>query len=166
MGLGPFPVGAILLLVSVAIARPARSQDAAPRVLPELRADAIVAHATAAQLGAGAFYALTGNFWLGADLAGGIVVGDDRRGRASARADVEGRIHFDTGLSPRWMPYLLGGISERVGGRARGMLYALAGIGVQGPTTHRVVPAVELGLGGGVRVGVVLQPGTSRGRGG
>src|SRR6185437_5701585 len=68
MGLGPFPVGAILLLVSVAIARPARSQDAAPRVLPELRADAIVAHATAVQLGAGAFYSLTGNFWLGADL--------------------------------------------------------------------------------------------------
>jgi hypothetical protein len=111
------------------------------------------------------FYPLSENIWLGADLAGGLAAGNHRGSRLSGRADILGRIHFATSLSPHWAPYLVGGVSERVDARDRAVPYAVAGVGVEAPPTHQLVPALELGLGGGVRIGIVLRPGVPRGRG-
>ena len=54
-------------------------------------------------------------------------------------------------------PYAGGGASLRYdeGGRARG--YMVAFMGVEGPPMGGVLPALEVGLGGGARVGVTLR---------
>jgi len=49
------------------------------------------------------------------------------------------------------------GGSLRADERSHGRLYALAALGVEGPAAQHIRSALELGLGGGVRVGIALR---------
>ena len=120
-----------------------------------------VAHAqqtgSTIQVAAGAVGSIGEYLRVGGDLGGGILGGDGRGTRLGARADAYGRFHVDPLAQSRWAPYLVAGGSLRTDERSRGRLYVLAALGVEGPASHHVVPAFELGLGGGVRFSVALR---------
>jgi hypothetical protein len=131
------------------------AQETTASLAPEIRADALVARSPAYQLAAGAALPTGDYLWLGADLGAGIVAGP--RLEPSARVDVTGRLWFDPNSETHWAPYLVGGMSYRADGGARGALYLLIAVGVHAPPSHGLVPALEVGLGGGVRVGIVIR---------
>jgi hypothetical protein len=145
----------------VLAARPTPAQQAASRFAPEGRVDVVVARATAVQGGAGASTPLGTSFRLGAVAGVGAILdgGSTDGSRVSARVDVFGRLLVDPLKEWRWGPYVGGGASVRsdYGHRPRGYLLAL--LGVEGPWMGGWIPAIELGLGGGTRIGVVLQRG-------
>lgn len=89
-------------------------------------------------------------------LAAGAVQGADEVWRGSQRGDLVLRFLLDPfGERPRgW--YGGAGVSvQHVAGRSRGSLLLLAG--VEGRTRRGVRPALELGLGNGVRIGIVFR---------
>lgn len=89
-------------------------------------------------------------------LAVGAVRGDDNVWIGSQRADLVVRFLLDPfGERPRgW--YGGAGVSvQQVAGRGRGSLLLLAGL--EGRVRRGVRPAIEVGLGGGVRLGAVLR---------
>lgn len=89
-------------------------------------------------------------------LAAGAVQGSDDVWRGSQRADLVLRFLLDPfGERPRgW--YGGAGVSvQQVEGRSRGALLLLAG--VEGRSRRGVRPAIEVGVGGGVRLGFVLR---------
>jgi hypothetical protein len=157
-------------VVACALAAPLAAQSE-PRVQPELRADVIVTAATAYHLGLGANGRLTNYVRLGALAGAGMTARaspDDVK--PSVRADLVGRFLLDPFRERRWGPYGAAGLSVRVeseqrsgGGdtndevlRTRG--YLLIAFGVEGPEVgNRLLPALELGFGGGTRVGLVLR---------
>ncbi len=143
--------------------RVAWCQQAGSDVQPELRVDLLAARSSAVQLAAGAVWPAGEYLRLGGDLGAGVA-GGTRGPFFSTRADFYGRFHPDPRAESRWAPYLVGGGSFRADQRARGHLYALAAVGVEGPEHHAVVPAFELGLGGGVRAGIVLRRGLANRR--
>ncbi len=156
-------VRASVFLTACVWPRLAWSQQAGSEVQPELRADLVAARSSAVQLGVGAV-APTGEYLrLGGDLAAGVAGGTGGP-FFSSRVDLYGRFHLDPRGESRWAPYLVAGGSFRADERARGRLYALAMAGVEGPVSHPVVPAFELGLGGGVRAGIVLRRGLANRR--
>jgi hypothetical protein len=75
----------------------------------------------------------------------------------SGRVDGFARFHFDPFRESRWAPYGGGGISGRFdkGDGARAFLLLL--LGFDGPIHGGMTSAVELGLGGGARVGVIIR---------
>jgi hypothetical protein len=151
-------IGRSPALVSLAVAMRvscAGAQATGPSLAPELRADAIVAQSTAFQLGGGAALSTGDYLWLGADVGFGVVTG--RTLEPSASFDVTGRFHLDSDGDVHWAPYLVGGMTYRADRGARGALYLLIALGVHAPARAGIVPAVEAGLGGGVRVGIVLR---------
>jgi hypothetical protein len=143
--------------------RAAWCQQAGSVVQPELRADLLAARSSAVQLAVGAVAPAGEYLRLGGDLGAGVAGGTGGP-FFSTRADFYGRFHLDPRAESRWVPYLVAGGSFRADQRARGRLYALAAIGVEGPAHHAVVPAFELGLGGGVRAGIVLRRGLANRR--
>jgi hypothetical protein len=141
----------------LAVARAASAQSADPTTQPELRADVIAARSTTLELAGGAAFPAGDDLLLGGDVGLGAVAGGGLGWRPGARLDVTGRLHLDRSTDTRWAPYLIAGTSYRVDTRARGALYLLAAVGVHAPATHGITSAIEAGLGGGVRVGVVLR---------
>ena len=138
---------ALLLLASTARAQP----------VPELRADAFLGRTTGAQLGlgvaldAGGYTRLALIVGAGAERRpGGALVGVQR-------AEAVARFHFDPLRQTRHGVYAGGGIGARhtPGGPLRALLVAL--LGVEGPPHGGIAAAVEAGVGGGARVGVVLR---------
>jgi len=106
---------------------------------------------------------------LGLYLRGGLVLGAGAgRHGFEGRSDLIGRFSFDPFRQSRWAPYGGAGLSARYNsteeGRAKG--YLLVFLGIEGPLASRStgwVPAFEVGLGGGARVGVGVRRGV-RGR--
>jgi hypothetical protein len=125
---------------------------------PELRADFLGARTGAMQLAAGMVAPAGDYLRLGGDLGAGVA-GGAHGPFLSSRADFYGRFHLDPRAESRWAPYLVAGGSFRADAGTRGRLYALAAVGAEGPASHPIVPAFELGFGGGVRAGVVLRRG-------
>jgi len=139
----------------------AQAPAAARRPRFEARADLIAARATAVHGALGLVVPL-GTYARASAVAGGgtIALGGETRG--SARADAVVRFLFDPFLERRWGPYGGAGVSAlyTAGGHDRGggwRGYLLAVAGIEGPPAHGVLPALELGLGGGTRIGVVLR---------
>lgn len=133
----------------------AQGQQSGGRPRPLVRADVLASHSTAAHLALG-ITVPAGNY-VRVDVAGGggaeWAAGESR---ASARGDLVARFVLDPFRQSRWSGYGGGGIGAlRSGGRWRGHLLAV--IGVEGPATKGMLPALELGLGGATRVGVVLR---------
>jgi hypothetical protein len=154
----------LLLAVCTLTAGSRASGQAAPgrsSVQPELRVDAIASgdNTVALQLGLGAELPLGYYARAGIIGAGGATFRNDVT-TGSGRADVLVRFLLDpfretswgisagAGLSVRYEPILTPNkLTE----------FLVAVIDVEGPRMHRIVPAVQVGLGGGWRAGLVLR---------
>lgn len=126
-----------------------------PRPYPEIRADGIVGRGSALQLGAGPVVPVGYYVRIGIIGAAGVV----RRGGATLadeRIDVTARYLLDPFRETRDALSLGGGVSlvseER---HVRPYLVLVADL--EGRRHDAWTPALQLGLGGGARVGVVLR---------
>lgn len=163
---GVVPLAFAMLLAAPTLARTAAAQSpgairvGAPQ--PELRADAIVgADRRAYQLGAGVLWPVGRAVRAGVVLAAGVA---DGAGLESPdigwRAELVGHFVLRASEAGRARLYVGAGVGalstddERRGGDARALVHALVGVAGGGAGW---APAVELGIGGGVRLGVVLR---------
>jgi len=141
------------LALALLSAREAVAQRAGPR--PLVRADVVLARASALQGALGLTLPL-GNYVRLDAVAGAGVERSGGATHGSARGDLVGRFLLDPFRQSRWSGYAGGGLSAlRTEDDWRG--YLLAVVGVEGPGARGLLPALELGLGGGARVGVVLR---------
>jgi hypothetical protein len=156
---------AALALTLVAAPAPllAQAVEFKPPVQFEMRADVLAGPPAGAQVGLGANVAA--GYWLriGVDAAAGASARDGSA-FASGRVDVVTRYLLDPFREVSWAPYVGGGFTAQWDRRAtrRGDLLLLAGI--EGPVHGGWLTSVELGLGGGARLGVVLRRARSNGR--
>ena len=153
----------VMLMISLGFATPpviGGAQIVQQKLQSEGRVDAIFSRSA----GVEAAYGLT--VPVGIYVRSGIVagIGAGRHG-TEGRTDLIARFSFDPFRQSRWAPYAGAGLSgryrsERDGG---GRAYILVFLGVEGPLALGVregwVPAFEVGLGGGARVGVILRRG-------
>jgi hypothetical protein len=165
-------VVACLLAVGAAGA-PATTQaqvPAAPPVSPELRLDLITGRDAAVQAGIGVQIPAGYYVRVGVDAAVGVALGDSSsRGsadhRLDGRLDVLARFLLDPFRQTAYGLSAGGGVSLRAepGDHVRPLL--LVAIDIEGRRSRAgVVPAIQLGLGGGARIGVVLRRGAAGAR--
>jgi hypothetical protein len=154
-----------LLLAAGTLTALARARgQAVPRgspVQPQLRVDAIASreNTVALQLGLGAELPLGYYARAGVIGAGGVTFRNDVT-TGSGRADVLVRFLLDPFRETNWGVSAGAGISVRYEpGLSPNKLteFLVALIDVEGPRMRRVVPAVQVGLGGGWRAGLVLR---------
>ncbi|MEP6904451.1 MAG: hypothetical protein ABI875_00130 [Gemmatimonadales bacterium] len=126
---------------------------------PEFRIDGIIAGVSALQAGAGV--TMVSGTYVRTGVVGGL--GFSRDG-LSGRIDGFARFHFDPFRQSGWAPYGGGGISGRFDRVAGARAYLLLLAGLDGPIKNGITPSVELGLGGGARIGVILRRGTAERR--
>jgi hypothetical protein len=159
---------AVLAGLLVAVAAPGvLSAQAAPqiKVQPEVRLDAIVSdRRSSLQAGAGAEIPVGYYARIGVIGGMGAQTGGDARG-AFGRVDVLGRFLFDpfrqsaVGLSAG------GGVSLRAERGEPVRPFLVAAVDIEGRrSSGGISPALQLGLGGGVRIGAVLRWGAARAR--
>jgi hypothetical protein len=152
------PAGRVARAVAVVLlahATAAAAQVSHQSPQPEIGVDAIAGRATAFQVAAGAALPTGDYLWLGGDLGFGVVTGHDVG--PSMRFDATGRFHPDQNHDAAWGPYLVAGLSYLANAHQRGGVYVVGGIGLHAPAQRGVVPALEVGLGGGLRFGVVIR---------
>jgi hypothetical protein len=152
----------VSLVLTLATARAAHGQAGYElRVTPELRADVIRIHDTfGGEFGAGVQVPLGYYTRIGVTAAYGAV-----QPNASGRLDVVARFLFDPFLQQRWGLSAGGGISLRALENDRVRPYLLTVIDLEGPHTPTgASPSLQLGLGGGVRLGAALRWGARRNR--
>ncbi len=156
----------VLVAVIVCAARasaqvrgPTASDNSAKTVDAEMRLDGIISRVSAVQLGVGLMTTAGYYVRLGADGA----LGFSRNG-LSGRIDGLARFHFDPFRQSRWAPYGGGGISGRFDKGEKARAYLLVFWGMDGPVSGGVAPSVELGLGGGGRIGIILRQARKEGR--
>jgi hypothetical protein len=126
------------------------------RIQPEARVDFIDARAAAAHVGVGVSIPASTYVRLGIVAAAGQAW---RHGEASAAGRVDGLVRFvvDPLREFRWAPYAAGGIGGIYDGEEEWRAVLVGVLGIEGPGVGSVVPAFEIGFGGGVRVGVALR---------
>ena len=130
------------------------------RLQTEYRLDALVARTTGGEAAIGV--SVPAGLYVRTGLVAGVGAG---RHGAEGRTDLFSRFSLDPFRQSRWAPYAGAGISGRYrndrDGGARA--YLLVFLGAEGPLplgrTSGIVPAVELGLGGGARFSVILRRG-------
>lgn len=147
-------------------AEPLRAQQAfvfVPRVQPEWRADLVVARRTALLAMAGANVPLGYYLRAGAALGAGTVWRSTGAALAT-RADITARFLLDPFGEAGWGPYVGGGLTATRERWERPHLGLLLVLGVEGRRRARWTPSVELGLGEGARLGVVLRRSRKNGR--
>ena len=163
------PAGALVAVVLVA--QPSAAQlPAAPRIVPELRADLITGDRAAVQAGGGVHVPAGYYVRIGVVAAGGVSV-DDPFGsgpgthrRASGRVDLLARFLLDPFRQTRYGLSVGGGVSLRADEGERGRVLLLVAVDVEGRRSARgLVPALQVGLGGGGRVGIILRYAASTG---
>jgi hypothetical protein len=93
----------------------------------------------------------------GAALGLGIVADENDNWRTSYRLDVTSRFLLDPFAERRRAFYAGGGLTVRADGEANPVARLLVVVGIEGNPQRRRVPAIELGLGGGVRLGLVFR---------
>jgi hypothetical protein len=136
-------------------AQPPGARPAA-RFQPEARADFIDARAEAAHFGAGVAVA-AGTYARLAIIGGAGRAWTDDGSRAAGRVDALVRFVVDPLGEFRWAPYAFGGVGALYDTAERWRGVIVGGLGVEGPIAGGVVPAVEVGFGGGARVGLVMR---------
>ncbi len=128
----------------------------------EVRLDAIFARSAGVEAACG--FTVPVGIYVRSGIVGGVGFG---RHGAEGRTDFVSRFSFDPFRQTRWAPYAGAGLSGRyrseLDGGARA--YLLVFLGVEGPLAlgelSGWVPAAEVGLGGGARVGVILRRGVN-----
>lgn len=124
----------------------------------EGRLDGIFAKSGGVEAGFGV--SVPTGLYVRSGLVAGIGVG---RHGVEGRTDVISRFSLDPFRQSRWAPYGGGGISGRYRSKLDGgaKAYLLVFVGLEGPLplgrTSGWVPAIEVGLGGGARIGFVLR---------
>ena len=155
MGLG-------LALVFVVAARTdaqAVRRAADSRIRPEIRLD-YLASPDGVQAGAG--IAVRMSTYVRLAVTGGLGPNlEDDVERLGWRADLLGRFHLDPFRERRWAPYAAAGVSVR-GAGSEAEEYLVALFGLEGPLAGGWSPAIEVGVGGGARAGLVLRRGGMR----
>jgi len=148
----------LLLIVGAAGAADAqnRSPRGAPRVQPEARADYIDARGATAHLGVGVSVPAGTYVRLGVVGAAGQAWRDGDA-VAAGRVDAVARFVVDPLREFRWSPYAAGGLGGMYDQIERWRAVLIGTLGVEGPAMGAVVPAIEVGFGGGTRVGVVFR---------
>jgi hypothetical protein len=152
----------LTLPLTLAAPWPALSQSTQQPHQIEGRLDAIVAHTTGFEAGLG--LTVPAGIYVRTGLVAGIGAG---RHGVEGRTDLVSRFSLDPFRQSRWAPYGGGGISGRYRSKLDGgsHAYLLVFLGVEGPLAAAnrsgIVPAFELGLGGGARLGVILRRGIS-----
>ena len=127
---------------------------------PEVRADAVFSEKAAIYAGAGILFPL--GTYVRSGIVGAAGVAD---GRGSFRADLVNLFHADPFRESRWGPYAGGGLSfRRDSGDPHGKASLFAVLGAEGPGRGGYSPSVEIGLGGGIRAGMVLRRSRERTR--
>ena len=151
-----------VVTLGIAAASPAsaRAQMNQQKFQSEVRLDAIFARSGGVEAGYG--FSVPAGIYVRSGLVAGIGAG---RHGAEGRTDLIARFSMDPFRQSRWAPYAGAGLSgryrsERAGGSHA---YLLVFLGLEGPlapgATQGWVPALELGLGGGARVGIILRRG-------
>jgi hypothetical protein len=151
------PFALVLLIFG---AEPALAQAPTQSVQSEVRVDGIFARSSGVEAGFGV--SIPAGIYVRTGLVGGV--GTGRHG-VESRADFIARFSLDPFRQSRWAPYAGAGLSGRFrpadDGGAKGFL--LVFLGLEGPLPDRQlagwVPALEVGLGGGARVGVIFRTG-------
>lgn len=126
------------------------------RVQLEARADYIDAHVSAAHLGVG-FSVPAGTYVRLGGVAAAGQAWTDGESSVAGRVDALARFVVDPLRESRWAPYATGGIGALYDESNRWRAVLVGALGIEGPPASGVVPAVEVGFGGGVRVGIVLR---------
>ena len=153
----------IALVATVGAAREAFAQASSNRLMPyaESRGDVIIGRGTAGEVGAGV--QLPMGYYVRLGFTG--AVGATRRSDStltSLRGDLIARFLLDPFRETKWALSLGGGVSvPYVDGDKSTQPYATLVLDLEGPRTNGVSPAIQLGLGGGTRIGVVFR--TSKG---
>jgi hypothetical protein len=148
------------LLALAPLARAAAQQSARRSVPPlELRVDAINVRSETS----GTFHAGAGmNVPLGyyarfeIDGAGGVTRRDDIDA-ASGRVDALARFLFDPFNEAAWGLSIGGGMSAFFGAHTKAQQYLVVIADLEMPRVGVIVPALQIGLGGGLRVGLVAR---------
>ncbi len=128
----------------------------------EVRVDAVFARSSGVEAAYG--FTVPVGIYVRSGIVAGVGVG---RHGAEGRTDFVSRFSFDPFRQTRWAPYAGAGLSGRyrseLDGGARA--YLVVYLGVEGPLPlgelSGWVPAVEVGLGGGARVGLILRRGVN-----
>lgn len=126
----------------------------------EGRLDAVIARTAGVEAGVG--LSVPSGIYVRSGLVAGIGAG---RNGVEGRTDLISRFSLDPFRQSRWAPYGGAGISGRYRSNLDGgsRAYLLVFLGVEGPLplgrTSGIVPAFEIGLGGGARFGVILRRG-------
>ena len=164
--IGALRVVVIAAAVAVPAAPAAAQRPGAPVVRwpqLELRADGFFADVDAVHLGIGMNQALGNYVRLGVIAAGGVAWTESEEQVGSARADLVARFVLDPFRQQRVGFAAGGGLSLRYDDdRLRPRLLLI--LGLEGRPRGGLLPAVEVGLGGGARVGVVLRRAVSNRR--
>jgi hypothetical protein len=145
-------------------ARDAGGQAQSPPTYAEYRVDAIVGRGTAIQGGAGIVLPLGTYVRLGIDGAVGATRTEGET-RMSGRADAIARFLLDPFREAPFGLSLGGGLSvPYVRSNTRVRPYLTAVMDIEGRTRGNFTPALQLGLGGGTRAGVIVRTSPPRWR--
>ena len=150
------PWGAAVLMVA-ALAAPLPAQQASPRLVPEVRLDAIGASPATVQGAVGVEIPAGWYVRVGVLAGAGASIDADDPG-AAGRLDILARFLFDPFRQSRWGFSAGGGISllAREGDHVRPQL--LVALDLEGRrSASGVTPSIQVGLGGGVRAGIGLR---------
>ena len=153
-------VALLLSLAPVALAAQQRV-TAAPQF--EARLDAILSPAGGAMVGLGVNVRAGWYTRLGLALTAGAI-STSGAVEDTQRIDATARFLFDPFAEGRRAFYAGAGLGAQraATGAVQGLLLGV--VGVEGPSAGRIVPSVELTLGGGARLGVVLRSRRPQGR--
>ncbi|MEO7772845.1 MAG: hypothetical protein ABIX19_17595 [Gemmatimonadaceae bacterium] len=156
---------AVLAMAAVLGAgRVALAQVTSPGLRPELRADVVaIGSRVAVQAGGGVQVPFGYYTRVGVIAAAGADLGRFDQD-ASARVDVIARFLFDPFRQQRWGVSAGGGVSARAVAGDKVRPYLVAVVDVEGRRLGSVSPALQLGVGGGVRVGIGLRWGAASSR--
>jgi hypothetical protein len=147
-------------LAAATIPADAQRGGARARPRPEVRLDYLGRNPDAVHAGVGLDLAV--GTYLRVELVGaGGPSWDAGRGGASARADLLARFSFDPFRERKWGLSAGGGLSMRYDelspsdDRWRALIAIV--LDLEGPVAGPVTPALQVGLGGGTRIGLVLR---------
>jgi hypothetical protein len=131
----------------------AQEKEVAIKFIPSARFDLIAGKTTAGHAGLSIRTPISNYFAIGATAAAGV-----SETGFSGRGDLFARFSLDPYHYATWEPYVgVGGTSRLDSGGPGTRSYLLAFVGFEGPSTGRIAPGFELGVGGGVRFGVTLR---------
>ena len=164
-GRGTFLLALVALVALVALAPVALAAQQRVTAAPQFEAhlDAILSPEGGAMLGLGVNVRAGWYTRLGLTLSAGAVSAAGAL-RDAQRIDATARFLFDPFAEGRRAFYAGAGLGAQrsASGEVEGRLLGV--VGAEGPSAGRVVPSVELTLGGGARLGVVLRSRRPQGR--